>query len=62
MIDKKLDIIESIDAGSSYMVKAEKYSTCIARLTGANITKDASKVEAFKESREMGFDRQLEKE
>ena len=44
-IDEKLEIIKSIDAGTSYTLIAEKYG--IARSTVANIKKDASKVEAF---------------
>ena len=53
MIDKKLEIIKSIDAGSSYTVIAEKYG--VAWSTVANIIKGASKVEAFKKSMEMCF-------
>ena len=54
-IGKKLEIIKSIDAGTSDTVIAKKYSTCIARLTVANIQKDASNVKAFRKSMEMGF-------
>ena len=43
MIGEKLEIIKSINAGSSYIVIAEKHGTCIAQLTVANIKKDASK-------------------
>ena len=46
--DKKLEIIESIDAGpSSYIVIARKYGTRIAQSTVAKTKKDASKFEAF---------------
>ena len=54
-ISEKLEIIKSINAGSSYIDIAEKYSTCIARSTVANIKKDVLKVEAFNKSVEMGF-------
>ena len=54
-INEKLEIISSIDAASSYTVIAEKYCTCIAWSMVANIKKNASKVEAFKKSMEMGF-------
>ena len=53
--NKKLEIIKSIDAGSLYTVIAEKYSTCNAQLTVANIEKDASKVGEMKKSIEIGF-------
>ena len=54
-ISEKLEIIKSIDAGSSYTAIAQKNDTCIAQSTVANIKKDASKVQAFKKSMEMGF-------
>ena len=43
-IDEKLEIIKSIDAGTSYTLIAEKYG--IVRSTVAKIKKDASKVQA----------------
>ena len=55
MIGEKLEIIKSIDAGSSYTFKAEKWGTCIAQLTVANIEKDASKVKVFNKSTELGL-------
>ena len=47
-----MEIIESIDAESSTTVIAEKYGTCIAESTVANIKK---------ESMEMGFQKAASK-
>ena len=55
MINKKLEIIESIDAVSLYTIRAEKYGTYIAQLTVANIKKDALRFEVYKKSMEISF-------
>ena len=54
-IEEKLEIIKSIDAGSSYTVIVGKHGTYIAQSTVANIKKDESKFEAFKKSTEISF-------
>ena len=56
-IDKKLEIIKSIDARSAYTVIVGKYRRYmyIAQWTVANIKKDASKFKTFKKSMEISF-------
>lgn len=56
-IEEKLEIIESLKSGTSYAVISERYG--IGRSTVANIKKNSSKLETFKQKTvEMGFKKQ----